>query len=295
MYSINLLLKLPETSNISALIKLLDEPDETAFGLIRNQIFSIGPDALAPLEKALENTFDSLVQERIQEIIRKLYQENLYVDFVNWLNLGSDDLLKGFILVTQTQYPALNEEEIRITVEQLKMDVWIELHENLTALENVKVINHVLFDQHHFDGNKSDMNAPQNSYVNTFLETHKGSPLSLGILFIILAQKLGMPVFGVNLPQHFILAYLTEPGISNPGEDDVLFYINPFNKGAVFTRREIELFIREMKFKPEKSFFSPCTNPDIIRRLINSLISSYNQYGYLDKIEELQNLLNAFE
>ncbi|MFZ4563664.1 MAG: transglutaminase-like domain-containing protein [Bacteroidales bacterium] len=277
------------------MIKLLDEPDEIAFGLIRNQIFSIGPDALAPLEKALENTFDSLVQERIQEIIRKLNQENLYVDFVNWLNLGSDDLLKGFILVTQTQYPALNEEEIRITVEQLKMDVWIELHENLTALENVKVINHVLFDQHHFDGNKSDMNAPQNSYVNTFLETHKGSPLSLGILFIILAQTLGMPVYGVNLPQHFILAYLMEPGISNPGEDDVLFYINPFNKGAVFTRREIELFIREMKFKPEKSFFSPCTNPDIIRRLINSLISSYNQYGYLDKIEELQNLLNAFE
>jgi regulator of sirC expression with transglutaminase-like and TPR domain len=286
---------LSETSNIPALIKLLDEPDETAFGLIRTQIFSIGPDALAPLEKALENTFDNLVQERIQEIIRKLNQENLYVDFVNWLNLGSDDLLKGFVLVTKTQYPALDEEEIRITVEQLKMDVWIELHENLTALENVKVLNHVLYDLHHFDGNKSDMNAPQNSYVNTFLETHKGSPLSLGILFIILAQKLGMPVYGVNLPQHFILAYLTDSGLKNAGEDDVLFYINPFNKGAVFTRREIELFIREMKLNPERSFFAPCSNPDIIRRLIHSLINSYNQYGYPDKIEELENLLNAFE
>jgi regulator of sirC expression with transglutaminase-like and TPR domain len=286
---------LSETSNIPALIKLLDEPDETAFGLIRNQIFSIGPDALAPLEKALENTFDNLVQERIQEIIRKLNQENLYVDFVNWLNLGSDDLLKGFVLVTKTQYPALDEEEIRITVEQLKMDVWIELHENLTALENVKVLNHVLYDLHHFDGNKSDMNAPQNSYVNTFLETHKGSPLSLGILFIILAQKLGMPVYGVNLPQHFILAYLTDSGLKNAGEDDVLFYINPFNKGAVFTRREIELFIREMRLNPERSFFAPCSNPDIIRRLIHSLINSYNQYGYPDKIEELENLLNAFE
>jgi regulator of sirC expression with transglutaminase-like and TPR domain len=286
---------LPEASNIPALIKLLDEPDETAFGLIRNQIFSIGPDALAPLEKALENTFDNLVQERIQEIIRKLNQENLYVDFVNWLNLGSDDLLKGFILVTKTQYPALDEEEIRITIEQLKMDVWIELHENLTALENVKVLNHVLYDLHHFDGNKSDMNAPQNSYVNTFLETHKGGPLSLGILFIILAQKLGMPVYGVNLPQHFILAYLTDSGLKNAGEDDVLFYINPFNKGAVFTRREIELFIREMKLNPERSFFAPCSNPDIIRRLIHSLINSYNQYGYPDKIEELENLLNAFE
>ena len=284
-----------EISKIHALIKLLDEPDETAFGLIRDQILSIGTDAIDPLEIALENTFDPLVQERIQSIVRKLNQENLYVDFVNWLNLGSDDLLKGFILVSKTQYPSLDEEDIIIRIEQLKMDIWIELHENLTALENVKVLNHVIFDLHHFDGNKSDMKAPQNSYINTFLDSHKGSPLSLGMLFIILSQKLGLPVYGVNLPQHFILAYLTDTGLQNPNEDDVLFYINPFNKGAVFTRREIDLFIRQMKLKPEKSYFTPCTNREIIRRLINNLIYSYNQYGYPDKIEELENLLNAFE
>ena len=284
-----------ESAKIPALIKLLDEPAETVYRLIQDQLFSIGPDAIAPLEEVLENTFDSLVQERIQFIVRKLHQENLLVDFVNWLSLGSGDLLKGFILVAKTQYPDLDEEEIIIRIEQLKMDIWIELHENLTALENVKVLNHVIFDLHHFDGNKSDMKAPQNSYVNTFLDTHKGSPLSLGILFIILSQKLGLPVYGVNLPQHFILAYLTDTGLKNPGEEDVLFYINPFNKGAVFTRREIELFIRQMKIKPEKSFFAPCTNPDIIRRLINNLIYSYNQYGYPDKIEDLENLLNAFK
>jgi regulator of sirC expression with transglutaminase-like and TPR domain len=286
---------LTELSKIPALINLLDEPDEKAYNLIRDQIFSIGLDAVDPLEKALENTFDSLVQERISSIIRELHQENLYVDFVNWLNIGSHDLLKGFILVAKTQYPTLDEEDMIIRIEQLKMDIWIELHENLTALENIKVLNHVIFDLHHFDGNKNDMNAPQNSYINTFLESRKGSPLSLGILFIILSQKLGLPVYGVNLPQHFILAYLTDRGLTNPGEEDVLFYLNPFNKGAVFTRREIELFIRQMKLKPEKSFFAPCSNPEIIRRLIKNLIYSYNQYGYPDKIEELENLLNAFE
>ncbi len=284
-----------ELSKIPALIKLLDEPDETAYNLIRDQIFSIGADAIDPLERALENTFDTLVQDRIQFIVRQLNQENLYVDFVNWLNLGSDDLLKGFILVSKAQHPSLDEEDMIIRIEQLKMDVWIELHENLTALENIKVLNHVIFDLHHFDGNKSDMTAPQNSCINTFLETHKGSPLSLGILFVILARKLGLPVYGVNLPQHFILAYLTDTGITNPDEEDVLFYINPFNKGAVFTRREIEMFIRQMKLKPEKSFFAPCSNPDIIRRLITNLIHSYNQYGYPDKTEALENLLNAFE
>ena len=75
----------------------------------------------------------------------------------------------------------------------------------------------------------------------------------------------------------------------------ILFYINPFNQGTVFTRREIELFIKQMKAKPEKSFFVPCSNSDIILRLINNLIFSYTQLGNSEKIEDLENLLSAFE
>ena len=287
--------KTTENTVLNALIKLLDEPDEKTYGLIREQILLLGSDAIIPLQEQLENTFNSLIQERIQSIIEKLNRDNLYADFSNWLAVGSSDLLQGFILVTRTQYPSLDEKEIIITIEQLKMDIWIELHENLTALENVKVLNHILFDIHHFDGNRSDLSAPQNNYIHTLLESKKGSPISLGMLFIIFAQKLGLPVYGVNLPQHFILTYLTAAGIENPGEDDVLFYINPFNRGAVFTRREIEQFIGQMKIKPEKAFFAPCSNPDIIRRLINTLIFSYNQSGSSDKVEVLENLLTAFE
>ncbi|MEI7982294.1 MAG: transglutaminase family protein [Bacteroidota bacterium] len=284
-----------DPANITALIKLLDDPDEKAYRLVREQIYSLGMEAVPPLEKAWENTFDPLVQERIQEINRQLQRENLYVDFVKWVKLGSSDLLKGFILVTKTQYPSLDERDILTKIEQIRMDVWLELHENLTALENVKVLNHILFGVHQFDGNKMDTSAPQNSYINTFLESHQGSPLSLGMLFIILGHKLGLPIHGVNLPQHFILAYLTDTGIGNPTEEDVIFYINPFNKGAVFTRREIELFIRQMKIKSERSFFAPCSNLDIIQRLINNLIFAYDQLGYTEKIEDLENLLNAFE
>jgi regulator of sirC expression with transglutaminase-like and TPR domain len=189
----------------------------------------------------------------------------------------------------------LDEQEIVIRIEQLKIDIWIELHENLTALENVKVLNHILFDIHHFEGNHSAVTSPQNSYINSLLDHKKGSPLSLGMLFIILAQKLGLPIYGVNLPQHFILAYLAADGIENPVEEDVLFYINPFNNGAVFTRREIDLFIGQMKIKPEKSFFEPCSNPVIIRRLINNLIISYRQQDDPDKMEDLETLLTAFE
>ena len=282
-------------TKLTALINLLDEPDETAFNLIREQIVLHGMDAIGPLEETLANTFSSIVQDRLQSIIKKLNEDHLYAEFSNWLNFGSSDLLKGYILVTKTQNPSLDEKEIISRIEQLKFDIWIELNENLTALENVKVINHLLFDIHHFKANIKDFTAPQNNLISSLLESKKGSPLALGMLFIILAQKLQLPVYGVNLPQHFILAYLTSAGIESPGENDVLFYINPFNNGAVFTRREIELFIQQMKFRPEKSFFEPCSNPAIIRRLINILIFSYNQSGQSENVEVLENILSAYK
>jgi regulator of sirC expression with transglutaminase-like and TPR domain len=282
-----------DIKRLDALISLMDEPDETAYLKIRDQVFGFGKEALPFLERAMEKVFDPLQQQRINAIMQSIRQENLYRDLLGWVQLGSSDLLKGYLLITRSQYPELDEEQVRHRIEQLRMDMWLELNENLTALENVKVMNHILFDVNAFEGNKVNLNAPQNQYLNTLLETRRGSPLSLGMLYIILASRLNLPIYGVNLPQHFILAYLTEPGLYEPTEDDVLFYINPFNKGAVFTRREIDLFLRQVKMEPEKGFFMPCSNIDIIERLINVLIYTYNQLGYPEKITDLQILLKA--
>jgi regulator of sirC expression with transglutaminase-like and TPR domain len=113
------------------------------------------------------------------------------------------------------------------------------------------------------------------------------------MLYIIFSQKLGIPIFGVNLPQHFIVAYvddIREEKITGPDENEVLFYINPFNKGAVFTQREIELFIKHLKLKPTSEYYKPCDNISIIKRLLENIITSYSKLGYLDKVQELKSI-----
>lgn len=280
---------------LNALVHLLDEPDEKVFDSIREKIHSFGKEAIPYLERALEISFDTFIQERAGEIIRDIQQKDLHAEFTNWINTSSSDLLKGYLLVTRSQYPELSEEIMTIKVEQMKMDTWLELNDNLTALENVKVLNHIIYHVHNLDGNKINLFAPQNFYLNTFLETHKGSALSLGMLYIIIAQKLNIPIYGVNLPQHFILAYVSELSPNVPSLEDVLFYINPFNKGTVFTKREIELFIHQLKINPDKSYFAPCSNIDIIKRLLGNLIYSYTQLGYPEKIDELETLLTLTE
>ncbi|NQV02476.1 MAG: hypothetical protein HQ542_07510 [Bacteroidia bacterium] len=280
---------------LSALINLLDEPDDTTFDIIQEKIFAFGEKAVPSLEMAWENSFDSLVQGRIEWIIHQIHQEVFRHELIDWMKLGSSDLLKGFLMISRTHYPDLNAEEITVTIEQMKMDAWLELNDNLTALENVKVLNHILYGMHKFEGNRINLYTPTNQYINTLLETRKGSPLTLGMLYLILAQRLNLPVQGVNLPQHFILAYTTEVHQPHGGAEEVLFYINPFNKGAVFTRREIDLFIRQMQMKPKPSFFNPCTNVDIIQRLISNMILTYTQLGNPEKVEELNALLELMK
>ncbi|HNY04060.1 MAG TPA: hypothetical protein PKG48_15810, partial [Bacteroidales bacterium] len=136
---------IPKTT-LDALISLMDEPDEQAFGKIHERILLLGNDAIRPLESALENTFQPVVRDRIASLLHLLRQARLRDEIEDWIATGSSDLLKGFILVTRTEFPGLDEQKIVAAIEQLRVDIWVELHDSLTSLENVRVMNHVIFD-----------------------------------------------------------------------------------------------------------------------------------------------------
>ena len=286
----------PNNKELDALISLLDEPNEETFDHIRQKLMNYGNDAIPFLENAWDNSFDNTIQNRIEDIIHTIQLKELRKEFAIWSSSNSFNLLRGFYLVTKYQYPDLDEKKISDQIELIKRDIWLELNSNLTALEKVKVINHIIFEIHGYKGNKTSIDAPQNLFLNNLLETKKGNHLSLGILYIIVAQKLGIPIFGVNLPQHFVLSYVDEIHEEKyriVDENEVLFYINPFNKGAIFTRREIDIFIKHMRIKPSGEYFTPCDNITIVKRLFENLIHSYQKLGYRSKVEELNLLIQS--
>jgi regulator of sirC expression with transglutaminase-like and TPR domain len=283
---------------LHALISLLDDPDEEVYKHIQARLLSLGHDVIPALEDAWEQSFDTLIQNRIENIIQKIQFEKVSLGLRDWALYNTNDLLAGVLLIAKYQYPDLDEEKIKRHIEQIKQDVWLELNHNLTALEKVRVINHIMFDVHNFSGNTTNYHAPQNSYINNVLESKKGNPLSLSIVYAIVAQDLGIPIYGVNLPEHFVLAYKDENDImSSIGEhqNDVLFYINPFSKGSVFSRKEIDAFLKQLKVEAHDSYYEPCSNLLILKRLVRNLINSYEKLGYPHKIEELRQLLSTLE
>lgn len=285
---------------LKALINLLDDPDEEVFTHVKARLMNLGDKIIPMLESVWEmgDPFNNLVQTRIENIIHDIQFTNIKNAIINWAQNESNDLLKGVILVAKYQYPDLDEKQIYRKIEQIIQDVWIELNDNLTGIEKVKVINHILFDVHGFSGNTTNYHAPQNSFINHVLESKKGNPLSLAILYAIIADRLDLPIYGVNLPEHFILAYVADNEILKvitraDNDYGVLFYINPFSRGAAFSKKEIDAFLAQLKLKPKDSYFKPCSNIDIIKRLLNNLIFSYEKLGYPKKSEELRELLEA--
>ncbi len=272
-------------SELRALISLLDDPDQHIYDEIKNKLISFGDDVIPHLEAAWENSFDHLLQDRIENIIHYLQFENVKAELSRWKDSIYQDLIEAAILVSKYQYPDVDTDKITNYIDQITQDVWLELNDKLTALEKIKVLNRIIFDVHGFYGNTKNINSPQNSYISNVIDTKKGNPITLGIVYLAVCQKLNIPIYGVDVPAHFILAYAQT-------KEDVLFYLNVFNRGTVFSKHDIDQFLKQLKKEPKEEYYQPCNNLQVIKRLLQHLIFTYENLGYLDKKEELEELYN---
>jgi regulator of sirC expression with transglutaminase-like and TPR domain len=279
---------------LESLIKLLDDPDEEISRHVEERLLSYGNEIIEYLESAWEQSFDALLQERIENLVHKIQYSSVKKELELWYHGGAFDLLQGVIIINKYQYPDMDPLKIINQIEEIKREIWLQLIYNMSAIEKVKIINNVLYSIYNFSGNTTNHQDPQNSYISQVLESKKGNQISLAIIYSVIAQKLDIPIYGVNLPQHFILAYVDEAK-EYISEEGVLFYINAFNKGFIFSRKDVDSFLKQLHLTPAKEYYEPCKNEDIIRRVLRNLVSAYSKSGYEDKVREVEELLAVVE
>lgn len=277
------------SKEINALIKLLDDPDLEVYEHVEKRLLEYGTQVVDYLENEWEHSLDTLLQERIENIVHKIQFGSVKEDLNLWYQSGAFDLLQGALAINRYQYPDLDEQKIILQIEEIKREIWLGLQYEMSSIEKIKLINHVFYNVYGFSGNTKNHHDPQNSYISQVLESKKGNQISLAIIYSTLAQKLDIPVYGVNLPQHFILGYIDESK-REEHEFGVLFYINAFNKGAIFGKHDVDQFLRQLNLDPLPGFYAPCSNVEIIRRIIRNLISAYENLGSKEKVEELKEL-----
>jgi len=281
----------PNIDQLNLLIHLLDDPDQEAFQQVCNEILAMGARAVEPLEEAWFNASDQLTRRRIEEIVHSIQYDSLNDELFAWVASGGHDLLRGFIIATRFQYPNLDEDKLLSEMNKLTRSIWLELNDNLTSLEKIKVVNHVLFSACEFGGEITDTAVPDHFFLNNLLQSKHGNAVSIGILYIIVAEKLMLPIRGVDLTGNFIACYTHLPTDFKEGYkpvSEVKFYINPFASGAVFTRKEILLYLEKAGLVPSENCFQPADNIKVLKRWSLDLMNAYLADGKPEKAKELK-------
>ncbi len=273
-----------EETKIKALIALLDDEDTEVVSMVEKEIMSIGEIIIPHLELEWENNFNPLVQKRIEDLVHNLHYDILLSRLTVWKNDGGKDLLEGLWLLATYQYPDLEFKKVKADIEQIYFETWTQLNNELLPMDQVKILNNVLFGQLKFSANTKNFHSPSNSMINIVLESKKGNPITLCAIYMLVAQKLKLPIYGVNLPNLFILTYKT---------DDTQFYINAFNKGLIFSKADIDNYLSHLSLAPMDIFYQPCSNIEIVHRALRNLVVSFEKLGDSYKVEEVKMLLSS--
>ena len=276
------------------LMNLLDEQDASLFEKISEKILSYGVTAISYLENKSENSLDDIVQSRTMSLISKIKIQNLYSELHNWTTLDSNDLLKGFFIISKYQFPGLDEEVVMAKIEALKKEVWLELKKGMTPLEEAKVISKVFFEVRKYTFNQNPASMPDCVCLNALLNSGKGYADAFSMLYAGIAQRLGIPVYGVQMPESMFVAYVYSEG--NQSLDlrkDVRFYINPFAAGVFFQVKQIEEHLEQTHPDDFERYSGACTNAEFIQKILVIIKDHYIRKNRPDKAEDIKVLMKA--
>jgi regulator of sirC expression with transglutaminase-like and TPR domain len=276
-------------NRISAFINLLDDPDPVVYDAIYQKIVQSDESIIPTIQNVLKTNNNRLFLERAELIIDIIRRRSLDNELKKWIIQENNDLIYGAYIIAKYRYPEISFQELENNLNLIIRDLQHEINNYLTGLQQIRKINHVLFDIYRFTGDFSNIIDPRNSFVNKVIERKKSNDIALAILYIHISQKLGLPVYGIDFPGNFLLAFVDDK------TKDPIFYINPFNKGTIVTGRDIDHFMKNHKIIYRENYFELCSNNRIIRRLLKFLMQSYLQKNDRDNVKEVKRILKFFE
>ena len=274
-------------NQIKALINLVDDSDESIYFQVREELLNMGIKAVPHLEEAWEkNDLGETFQHRVEDLIHEIQFANVTDSLIEWTKKGGKQLLTGVLLINKYHYPDLNTLEIKSIIQRMSDRLISKLLANDTPRIQIIKLNQVLFQEFNLHGDNDDYYSSKNSFLNKVLERRKGNPLLLSVIYIEVARLANIPVVGINLPRHFVV------GLKNAYNDSMEFYISPFNQGSIFTKEDIEVYLKKINLPVEPKYYEECSNVEILLRIVLNLINSYTKSKEMEKLDEISLLYN---
>lgn len=184
-----------------------------------------------------------------------------FIAFIRSLNY---ELESGILLLARAVNPMLKIEDCRRELDSIAARCAELIIEPSSARERCRIINRVLFHEKGFRGNVEEYTDPRNSFIDQVLARRKGLPITMSILYVIIAERLDLDLQLVAMPSHVMVGcYLGE----------LPFFIDPFDRGVMREPEEVFDYLRDRRIKPELHHLAPTPAREIFSRCCLNLIN----------------------
>jgi len=272
-------LKLADSKK-SALLSLLADEDSSVFEAIRGEIISYGPTVSVWLrDYALDE--NPLLRRRTQEIITHFDRIEADTKFHAFcLNHGETfNLEEACWLLAQTAYPRINSIAYSAILDDHAHDLMQKIDFGSEPEGIIASINHYLFKSIGYQGNEEEYYSAENSYLNRVIDRRIGNPISLCMIYLLVCQRLGLPVTGIGLPGHFLCRF------QNPRQE---LYVDAFNLGRSLTKTDCMKYLKQAGYEFHETFLMPASPRRILLRMCSNLHQIYMHEGQKVDASRLQ-------
>lgn len=190
--------------------------------------------------------------------------------------VGKKDLMldvTAFMMARTLQYPSLDVNEQLRMVDHMAYELKSIVDHRERPTEIINAINEYIFVEKRFSGNVDDYYDPRNSYLNDVIKRKIGIPITLSVLYIELARRIGFTLQGVGFPGHFLIKYV---------DGDFEIVLDPFGKGRILACEDYQTILDQLyagQIRFEKKFLASVTNGQILIRMLRNLKDAF-VYSY---------------
>ena len=207
--------------------------------------------------------------------------DDLYVAFREAIDCPEDqiDLGRAALAIAAQEYPDLKIDDYLSQLDELGQAVELRIGDEKNPYRVIAALNTVLFKELDFQGNRSEYYDPKNSFLNDVMTRKKGIPISLSVIYMEVARRVGLSLAGVGFPGHFLVKY---------DDGDVEILIDVFNGGEIRAQEDLERMLQQLyrgQVSYQSGFVAALGKRDILRRMLNNL-----KWIYLERGEPLKTL-----
>jgi len=274
-----------------SLIKLLDDDSDFVYNNVKERFIHYGENAMHFLKDYFEDE-NYIVAQRSREIY-SIINFTLLENKIKEVAYENDMLEKAVFLISKYEYPDVDYDNYKMILDKMAIDLKEKIKKKypliISSFDKIKMLNAYFFYEKGFKGNTKNYYEPENSYINRVIDRKTGIPITLSIVYLLLAKRMEMPVFGVNIPSHFIVEYKDEK------EE---YFIDVFNYGVVISKEEALNFLKQFGIYEKDfnnvPFIQPAGDREIIKRVLENLINIYEKEKDELRIEHLKKLQSYF-